>query len=341
MLVRREEKDDHMMENQLTVFAGAVDNVESRSKDGDRLSASFNAPFGLAISPDGQSIFVADDKNHRIREISLANGVVSTAFGKMDEKEQQRLCRPHGVSIDPSTGDILIPDTDNHRLIRAKKVSEGASYEAEILAGSEEGCANGKRGVDAQFRYPYCIVTCKKKDSSGATIYYATDTDNHRIVKIVGSKVSTIAGSSKSYQGDCGHKDGKASEALFQRPTHILLSADEDSLIVTDHGNQCIRRIHDLGREQKTWVETLAGVPQKSGFKDGAGSKALFNNPYSTQWLEYDLEKRKFLTAVGAGASGDSGKAGSMQYSNNYDNGGFMGAMGSNRDKDEKKSSRS
>jgi len=269
----------------------ALSNIRSLSggsaglKEGSVSKAQFHAPFGLAHSvKDPNLLFVADDKNHRIRKIDLTKGMVSTVVGNVDEKKQQygpplpsSLNRPHGVFVDKRSGDLLIPDTDNHRLIRARVTPEGV-YKAELLAGSEEGCKEGKDN-EAQFRYPYCVI------SNSKGIIYAADTDNHRIVRISNNEVVTIAGSRKEYQGECGYKDGPGLSARFSRPSHLSLSPDEDSILVTDHGNQLIRRVNDIDREEKIWVETLAGTPHKAGFRDGDGKNCLFHNPYSTHFL--------------------------------------------------------
>eukprot|EP00472_Partenskyella_glossopodia_P005946 CAMPEP_0197542560 /NCGR_PEP_ID=MMETSP1318-20131121/67770_1 /TAXON_ID=552666 /ORGANISM="Partenskyella glossopodia, Strain RCC365" /LENGTH=278 /DNA_ID=CAMNT_0043101833 /DNA_START=355 /DNA_END=1191 /DNA_ORIENTATION=- len=156
------------------------------------------------------------------------------------------------------------------------------TFQGEILAGSQEGCAEGK-AAESQFRYPYSVIKSKQEG-----VYFAADTDNHRIVRIKEGEVQTIAGSRTNYQGHCGHKDGPGFQALFNRPTHLTLAQDGSSIIVTDHGNHCIRRINDVLREEKIWVETLAGVPKESGFQDGVSTQSMFSSPYSTCWKGND-----------------------------------------------------
>mmetsp|Transcript_2250 Transcript_2250/g.3221 ORF Transcript_2250/g.3221 Transcript_2250/m.3221 type:complete len:91 (+) Transcript_2250:125-397(+) len=58
--------------------------------DGRLTEARFNSPFGLALSPDGQSIFTADDKNHAIRKISLSSGYVSTVIGGIHAPPEEK-----------------------------------------------------------------------------------------------------------------------------------------------------------------------------------------------------------------------------------------------------------
>lgn len=62
-----------------TLLAGA--NGTSGFVDATGAAARFNAPYGLALSSDGLSLLVADQNNHRIRQIVLASGVVTTFAG--------------------------------------------------------------------------------------------------------------------------------------------------------------------------------------------------------------------------------------------------------------------
>ena len=49
--------------------------------DGTGNAANFNRPIGVAVSPDGTLLFVGDMANHRIRQIVIATGVVTTLAG--------------------------------------------------------------------------------------------------------------------------------------------------------------------------------------------------------------------------------------------------------------------
>jgi DNA-binding beta-propeller fold protein YncE len=53
--------------------------------DGDAGRVQFNEPGGLAISPDGSTLYVADTNSHAIRVVDLKSNTVSTvsmAHGK-------------------------------------------------------------------------------------------------------------------------------------------------------------------------------------------------------------------------------------------------------------------
>jgi DNA-binding beta-propeller fold protein YncE len=71
-----------------------------------------------------------------------------------------------------------------------------------------------------------------------------------------------------------GHRDGPIATAQFHTPWQIFFDPD-GSLYVADAGNHCIRRITPDGK----MVETILGIPGKSGWHDGTKEEALFNTP--------------------------------------------------------------
>ena len=77
----------------MEVATGAVTTLAGSgaegSADGVGGAAEFYRPAGIAISPDGGALFVADFCNHKIRRVEVATGAVTTvagsgAFGSAD-----------------------------------------------------------------------------------------------------------------------------------------------------------------------------------------------------------------------------------------------------------------
>jgi hypothetical protein len=91
---------------------------------------------------------------------------------------------------------------------------------------------------------------------------------NVRRIDLATSNVTTFAGTA----GTCQHADGAGPGAHFDLPQG--LTGDGQSLYVTE--DNTVRRI-DLATAV---VTTLAGSPGKSGFDDGVGSSARFNQPH-------------------------------------------------------------
>ena len=91
--------------------------------------------------------------------------------------------------------------------------------------------------------------------------------------------LTIIGGGEGGSKNKPGLKDGKGIHARFNNPTNVLKLPD-DSIIVSDTGNHCIRRIHM--DENGDWnTETIAGAGNGSnGYNDGRGNQALFYEPH-------------------------------------------------------------
>ncbi len=92
--------------------------------DGPATEAWFAQPSGLAVSPDGQRLWIADSETSALRWIDL-DGMVHTAvgtglfdFGHRDGPAEQALFQhPLGVTALPD-GSVAVSDTYNHALRR-------------------------------------------------------------------------------------------------------------------------------------------------------------------------------------------------------------------------------
>ena len=99
-------------------------------------------------------------------------------------------------------------------------------------------------------------------------ILYIADFFGNRIRKLTPDGIiSTHAG-----DGEHDFVNGPASSARFRWPRGVAV--DSTGIVyVSDYNNHCIRKV------AANTVSTLAGVCGTSGFNNGAGASALFNNP--------------------------------------------------------------
>ena len=88
---------------------------------GDPLAATFNLPRDVAATPDGRTLYVADEGNHRIRIVTPSSSTISTFAGtgeteftgNLVDAGAAALSSPSGVATSPF-GLVLISDTGHH-----------------------------------------------------------------------------------------------------------------------------------------------------------------------------------------------------------------------------------
>jgi sugar lactone lactonase YvrE len=156
---------------QVTTFAGGS---EVGYVDGPRLTATFNAPWSIAIDGIG-NIYVADSGNHRIRKITMSSGEVTTVAGSSPgfndgDAAEAQFDSPRGVAVE-SAGILYVSDTMNHRI---RKIANG---KVTTIAGSSRGNDNGS-GDMAKFYSPHGITVDKVGN------IFVADTSNYVVRKL-------------------------------------------------------------------------------------------------------------------------------------------------------------
>jgi len=101
---------------------------------GPAKDATLSGPKGIAISPDGKFIYLADTESHTVRAIDLTEKIPTLELIVGDGKKGDgpdfpdplkcRMARLHGLGIDPQTGDLYIGDSETHkiRVVRFSKM---------------------------------------------------------------------------------------------------------------------------------------------------------------------------------------------------------------------------
>jgi len=130
------------------------------------------------------------------------------------------------------------------------------------FAGTGSSGANDGYVNSATFIYPSGVAF----DSAGNL--YVTDYGGHRVRKIQGGFVSTLAGS-----GSAGYANGIGTAASFNYPFGIAYNPVDNSLVVTELMGHRIRRVTLDGR-----VSLIAGTGT-AGDTDGSGDVAQFRQP--------------------------------------------------------------
>ena len=230
-----------------TVSTYAGDGV-SAFADGSTSTARFSSPRGIAVAADGR-LFVADERNHRIRVISADGATVSTYAGDGvsafadGSTSTARFRFPSGVAL-AADGRVFVADESNHRI----RVISANGATVSTYAGSGSGFANGSTST-AGFRFPTGVAV-----AADGRVFVA-DTLNHRIrvISADGATVSTYAGSGNAGTFGGGFADGSTTTAQFDNPTDLVVASD-GRLFVADINNSRIRVISADGASVSTYA---------------------------------------------------------------------------------------
>ncbi len=142
----------------------------------------------------------------------LSESLVAGAVGEKGYKDgyllEARFDTPHAFSAD-SKGNVYVADTGNNVI---RKISSTGIVTTWAGNKDTRGFRDGHRLTKALFDKPTSIVINKN-------IIYIADSNNHRIRKIVGDIVSTVAG------GDAGYQDNLNGVAgvKFENPGKLQL----------------------------------------------------------------------------------------------------------------------
>ncbi len=146
-------------------------------------------PSGVAFDAAG-NLYIADTDDNLILQVSPV-GILSTVAGTGEQgysgdngsAKSAVLDSPAGVAVD-AAGNIYIADTHNHRI---RKVASGTIT---TIAGTGAAGFSGDGGAAASavLNLPTAIAV----DTAGNL--YIADTNNHRIRKISGTTITTVAG---------------------------------------------------------------------------------------------------------------------------------------------------
>ena len=235
-------------------------------KDGPFQTAAFYDPQGMALS--GDTLYVADTKNHAIRKIDLAAQEVTTLAGTGEQAKTFHqggngrfvaLNSPWDVEI---SGDVLyIAMAGFHQLWSLDlRFNEARPY-----AGSgRERIVDGPL-AEAQLAQPSGIVADDTKlyftDSETSAIRSADLKSTGAVTSIVGQDLFTF-----------GDVDGIGDQVRLQHPLGIDL--DDGVLYITDTYNNKIKRIYPTTRGASSLLGT-----GKPGHTDGQADVAEFHEP--------------------------------------------------------------
>ncbi|KAA6465088.1 hypothetical protein DYQ86_03815 [Acidobacteria bacterium AB60] len=266
--------------------------------DGLGSEARFEGPIGIALTPDGSALYVADARNNRVRKVALnSDGTVGVSTVAGADQVDADVDGPGNVAsfLDPlsialgANGTLYVSDSGYRYDSGDSALAQSAGYPSQFLRyglsfrlrqidvttqkvsslalsvfGNTAGSADG---VDAKaaFNVPFSMAS----DATGNV--YVSDWMNGTIRKIAladksGSSVSTVAGT----PGLIGYADGVGVDARFNNPLGMAIDPSANLLYVADTGNSEIRKLDLADGHVTTLVasDRFGSVGQNFQFED-------------------------------------------------------------------------
>ena len=231
--------------------------------NGPAATAQFLGPAHIAFDNAG-NLFVSDEENNMIREITTAGNVITVAGSGVNGYQDgpvttAKFSHPEGILVD-AAGDLYVADGNNTSNV-IRKITLSTGLVSTVAGTGTEGYHDGPAAT-ASFKNPYGMTM----DASGNI--YVADIGNNviRKINIATATVSTFAGS-----GTPGMIDGAAS-ARFYFPIACIFDKN-GNMFVADLFNNAIRKISTAGI-----VSTYAGTGTQ-GAENGVATQATFYHP--------------------------------------------------------------
>jgi uncharacterized protein (TIGR03437 family) len=273
--------------------------------NGPATSAELNFPSGVAVDSAGD-LYIPEPDNGRIRKIS--NGVITSVVGNSlvgdnGPATSAELSYPEGVAVD-ATGSLYIADVGHSRI---RKISNGVIT---TVAGNGTQGFSGDNGpaTSAQLALPEGIAV----DSAGSV--YIADRNNHRIRKVSGGVITTVAGNgTQGFSGD----NGPATSAELDYPEGVAVDS-AGNLYIADTYNARVRKVSGgvittvagdgtVGFSGDNIAATSAQLVPAAVVVDSAGNLYVADN-YNNRVSK--VSNGVITTVAGDGAPGFSGDNG-------------------------------
>jgi trimeric autotransporter adhesin len=217
----------------ITTVAGNGAATTSSGDGGPATNAGLIGPVGIAVDSAGD-IFVTDNGEHGVREISATTGVITTVISN-GSTPSSGFGAVAGIAIDGS-GNLFIADPVSHRVFKLIAASGAIS----IVAGNGTAGSSGDGGpaTSAELNYSGAVAL----DTAGNLYINDALSNNIRKVSAATGIISTVAGDGTAgFSGD----GGAAVDAEINDPGGVALDS-AGNLYIPEGNNNDVREVSPL-----------------------------------------------------------------------------------------------
>jgi sugar lactone lactonase YvrE len=209
----------------------------------------------VAVDASG-NLYIADTSDNRIRKVTLATGVITTAAGNgqpgstgdFNQATAAKLNMPYGVAVDAS-GNLYIADMNNSRIRLVTASSSvistfaGGGLSPTTCTGTTDSLGDGCAATSGKLNTPRGVAL----DASGNL--YIADYGSNRVREVTGGNINTVAGNGTAgFMGDTG----PATSAELHSPAGVAVDGS-GNLYIADSANQRVRKVTG------GYINTVAG----------------------------------------------------------------------------------
>jgi uncharacterized protein (TIGR03437 family) len=261
------------------VAAGVINEFAGEDHDqgdgGKAIDAVLFIPDRMVWDSAG-NLYIADANNNRVRKVT-PSGIISTIAGNGSSivsgdggaAISAGIDGPAALAVD-SSGNLFIA-TDN----QIREVDTHGNINTVVNTTDAAGFSgDGAAATAALLNNPTGLAF----DSGGNL--YISDSYNHRIRKVSGGNITTIAGSGPTCSNPCNNGSftgdgGPATSATLSYPWDVTFDSS-GNLLIADNGNNRIRLVDADGN-----IGTVAGSGTSSGYTGdlGPATSALLDAP--------------------------------------------------------------
>jgi sugar lactone lactonase YvrE len=253
--------------NGVFTFAGSATYQAGYNNSVYTDQALFSQPLGIVYDQARGGLVVVDQVNQVLRLITSTNGVTKLAGVQSNPDggfvngapAVAQFSYPTGIATD-NTGNLYVADTGNNAIRRVNSTNGVETVQVNTYA----------------FSLPQAVAVDTNNN------LWVADTGNDVVCVI--SNISVITNQSVHVIAGTRHHTGtndsvNASSALFNEPAGLLWDPNGAGLLISDTGNNTVRRLYANTTRGGFSVETVAGQPTEPGSKDGPISVAQLNAP--------------------------------------------------------------